>query len=60
MFLAKDNNATEHENDRGCDQQLLEVFVGVISAPERVLALHVYNVNEGPAINCQAHEGYKL
>lgn len=52
MFLAKDNNATEHENDRGCDQQLLEVLVGVISAPERVLALHVYNVNEGPAINC--------
>lgn len=60
MFLAEDNDAIDHENDRGSNQQLLEVVVGVISAPERVPALHVYNVDEGPAIDAQAHKGHKL
>ena len=60
MSLAEHKDATKHENDRGDDHQLLEVLVGVITTPERVLAPHVYNVDKAPAINAQTHKCHKL
>lgn len=60
MFLAEYKDAAKHENDRGDDHQHLKVLVGIITTPERVLAPHVYNVDEAPAISAQAHEGQKL
>lgn len=57
---AHHNHTTDQEEERGHHEQDLEILVVSVATGERILALAVDKVDEGPAVDCEAHEGDKL